>query len=82
MVTKWYTWCKNQTTKDAKRKVYKPQKRCLQLDNDPHEDVSLLSNRVPEDQVALVEEQVVIAEMGEFDIEELVLSDNKNEDNR
>ena len=63
-----------------KEKFTVPQKRRLQLDDDPHEDVSLLSNGVPEDQVALMEEQVVIAEMGDFNGEDLVLSDEKDDD--
>lgn len=35
---------------------------------------------MPEDQVALMEEQVVIAEMGDFNGEDLVLSDEKDDD--
>jgi len=35
---------------------------------------------VPEDQVALMEEQVVIAEESEFNGTELVLSDEKDDD--
>jgi len=39
-----------------------PQKRYLQLDDELYEDVPLLPNGMPEDQVAVMEEQVVIAE--------------------
>lgn len=63
-----------------KEKFTVPQKRRLQLDDDPHEDVSLLSNGVPADQVALMEERVVLAEMGEFNGEDLVLSDEDKDD--
>ena len=62
-----------------KEKFTVPQTERVQLVHDLNEDVHLVPNGIPEDQVAVMEEQVVMAE-AEVNDGELVISDNTEDE--